>query len=105
MTEPNGLNEKALRKAESLQETVDQLLQATRDTERLMEKLEHLAHDLYELAKAWEPVNPQKAAEVHKQESQIRALCGELERLGEYEADEAQRVIKDVMSALRGGVS
>src|SRR5262245_63569572 len=91
----------ARHRAEAMQTSLDQVLEATRDTQALLDKLDHLGHSLFELAKSWDAVSADRAASVRAQEAEIRVIRRQLERLGEYEAAEAESIIKDVERALR----
>jgi hypothetical protein len=91
----------ALKRAEAMQASLDQVLDAARDTQALLDKLDHLGHSLFELAKSWDKVSAERAASVRAQEAEIRTIRRQLERLGEYEAAEAESIIKDVERALK----
>lgn len=92
--------QRARKKAEALQGSLDMLLAEEADTEEMLERLDKVAFGLIELAQDWDPVNPQIAARVRQQEAQIRNLRKKVEHLGELEAEEAQQVMREIREAL-----
>jgi len=93
--------QRAQKRAEAMETSLEQSLQSERDTEALLEKLDKLSHNLFELAQDWESVNPQIATRVRQQEQQIRALRAKVEHLGEFEADEAEQIMAAIRQALK----
>jgi hypothetical protein len=83
--------------ADAMEQTLGQTDAAMVRTEKLIELVEGIANDLFQLAEDWEPVDPQRAERWRAQERQIRALSEQFAHLEEMEAAEA----KSIISALR----
>jgi hypothetical protein len=92
--------QRARKKAEALQGSLEMLVAEQADTEEYLERLDKVAFGLFELAQDWDSVNPQIAARVRQQETQVRNLRKKVEHLGELEAEEAEQVMREIREAL-----
>jgi hypothetical protein len=89
-----------------MQASLDYTMQDERDTEALLEKLDKVASELFELGQDWDEVDATMATRVRLQEQRIHELRGRVENMGEMEADEASKIIVAIRHALkeaRGG--
>jgi len=98
---PDDPRERAKKRAQEMQVSLDSMVQDERDTEALMEHLDRMIVDLVDLAQDWDSVDPAMAARVRQQEQQIHDLRGRVERLGEMEAGEAAKIIGAIRNELR----
>jgi hypothetical protein len=93
--------QRALQRAEEMEENLLLIQQDERATVQLLERLDKLAADLFAHAQEWDPVNPETASRVRQQEQQIHLLRAKVERLAELEADEASTIMAEIHKALR----
>jgi hypothetical protein len=93
--------QRALQRAEEMEENLELVQQDERATIQLMERLDRLAADLFVHAQEWDPVNPDIASRVRQQEQQIHQLRAKVERLAELEVDEATTIMAEIRKALR----
>lgn len=101
MTSPtDGKGTDDAKRARDLQSHVDELMQDEHDNEQLLEKLDGLIKELFELAQAWDRVDADMATRVRSQEHDLHLLRGRLERLSEAEADEAKETIAKIKAEL-----
>jgi hypothetical protein len=92
---------RARKRAIDMQASLDYTMQDERDTEALLEKLDKVASELFELAQEWDDVDPAMAARVRQQEARLHELRGRVETMGELEADEASKIIVAIRAALK----
>jgi hypothetical protein len=84
-----------------MQASLESTMQDARDTEALLEKLDKVASELFELAQDWDGVDAAMATRVRQQEQRVHELRGRVENMGEMEADEASKIIVAVRQTLR----
>ncbi|MEV4511777.1 hypothetical protein AB0K00_22740 [Dactylosporangium sp. NPDC049525] len=101
MAEFNDPQARAKKRATDMHASLDYTIQDERDTEALMEKLDKVASELFELAQDWDDVDEQMAARVREQEQRLHGLRSRVESMGEMEADEASKIITAIRQALR----
>jgi hypothetical protein len=93
--------QKARKRAEEMQASLEHTVEDERDTQALLERLDKLAAELFDLAQDWDPIDVQMAARVRKQEDHVHELRTRVEHLGEMEADEAEKIIAAIRQELR----
>jgi uncharacterized membrane protein len=101
MAPPDEEKELAKKRAQDMQHSLDASVQDEQDTEALMERLDKLAMELFELARDWDSVDPDMAARVRQQEQQVHELRGRAEGMAEMEAAEATKIISAIRNELR----
>ncbi|MEV4511773.1 SAV_2336 N-terminal domain-related protein [Dactylosporangium sp. NPDC049525] len=97
---PSGIT-----RARGLQATLDLTIEDQRDTGALLERLDRLGSELFDLAADWEVVDSDRASIVRDQQRKVHSLRQRLAAVSGLGAEETLKLIADIRRALRDGAS
>jgi hypothetical protein len=71
-----------------------------RESVELLEKIDKLTTTLFEHAQGWDPISPDVATRVRRQEEQMHALRSMVQRLVAMQAEEVVAIMNEIGAAL-----